>query len=265
MKRTLNRELGLGSSDSQPVVTNNGTVSVSTVLNVIDGTDALEGRLLIMTTNCPGKLHSALLRAGQCDQKFKIDFATKVTAPLTSKRIFGLDKKSVYKPATIDRFAAAFATQFPSRNKISTAEFSKYLDHYRGRPEQAIEEFADWLNLGDDKFSYRLSEQDIDNAEGDLNIPEDFDRNLLEVGPHDLVDNDTAATTATIAPLVDVARSSWNPLRWGHKSAGKPSESLNAEGESQDQSSWLNVHPDLETLEDEFVESYQHFLPPDAP
>lgn len=142
---------------------------------------------------------------------------------------------------------------------------SKYLGHYRGRLEQAIDEFADWLNLGDDKFSYRLSEQDIDNAEGGFNIPEEFDRTLLEVGPDDLVDNDTAATTATIAPFVDVASSSWNSLRWGHMSAGKPSESLDAEGESQDQLSWLNGHPKLETLEDEFVNGYQHFLPPGAP
>ncbi|KAF1919368.1 hypothetical protein BDU57DRAFT_512427 [Ampelomyces quisqualis] len=265
LKHTVNQELGLDIHDSQPPVSsNNGTVSLSNLLNVIDGADAAEGRLLIMTTNCPEKLDPALLRAGRCDEKFKIDFATKVTAPLTFKRIFGLDKKTVYKPATIDRFAAAFAAQFPSRSRVSTAELSKYLGHYRGRPEQAIEEFADWLNRGDDKFSYRLSDQDLDNAKSGFNVPEEFDRTLLRVGPGDLVDDDTKAPRATIIPPVGNTQSAWNLLWWGRKSASMPSEALDLEGESSNQSSWLDGYPELGTLEQQFADGFP--LPqPDAP
>jgi chaperone BCS1 len=121
----------------------NKKVSLSGLLNVIDGADAAEGRLLIITTNCPEKLDPALLRAGRCDEKFKIDFATKVTSALTFKRIFGVEKDPKHKPATIDRFAKAFSAQFPSRSKISTAELAKYCGQYRSRPEKAVDHFPE--------------------------------------------------------------------------------------------------------------------------
>jgi len=166
-----------------------------------------------MTTNCPEVLDDALLRAGRVDEKFKIDYATKVTAELTFKRIFGLDKRNKFKPETIDRFAKAFATQFPSRSTICTAELAKYCGMYRSRPEKAIEEFADWLKLGNDKFAYRREDLASSAAEGDFNVPEPFDPALLEVGPADLVESDTADTAAPLA-TIEALRSKWNPISW---------------------------------------------------
>ncbi|KAF2821835.1 hypothetical protein CC86DRAFT_386201 [Ophiobolus disseminans] len=207
-----------GQTKPGPVVSSppnpNKKVTLSGLLNVIDGADAAEGRLLLMTTNCPEVLDDALLRAGRVDEKFKIDFATKVTAELTFKRIFGLDKRNRFRPATIDRFAQAFAAQFPSRSRICTAELAKYCGQYRSRPEKAIEEFADWLKLGNDMFAYRR--EDLVSSAGDdgFNVPEAFDPALLAVGPEDLVDPDTLAPTAAPLPLVKDLRFKWNPARW---------------------------------------------------
>src|SRR4051794_31141594 len=66
-------------------------VTLSGLLNVIDGTTAAEGRLLIMTTNHLEQLDKALLRKGRVDRQFEIGYATKITAELMFNRIFGQD------------------------------------------------------------------------------------------------------------------------------------------------------------------------------
>jgi len=166
-----------------------------------------------MTTNCPEKLDEALLRAGRCDEKFKIDFATKVTAELTFKRIFGLDKQNIYSPEAIDRFASAFAAQFPARSKICTAELAKHCGQYRARPLAAIEQFTDWLKLGDDKFAYRREDLESVAGEGDFNVPRTFDPTLVQVRPEDIADT-ALPTVADLLPTIKVLPSKWNPICW---------------------------------------------------
>jgi ATP-dependent 26S proteasome regulatory subunit len=85
-------------------------VTLSGLLNVIDGADAAEGRLLIMTTNYPGKLDKALIHPGQCDRKYHLRYASKITSRMTFMRIFGLDTASKFSLGCIDRLADAFAT-----------------------------------------------------------------------------------------------------------------------------------------------------------
>ncbi|KAK3252940.1 hypothetical protein CYMTET_37793 [Cymbomonas tetramitiformis] len=51
-------------------------VSISGLLNAIDGVAAQEGRLLFLTTNHPERISSALLRPGRVDVKVKLDRCT---------------------------------------------------------------------------------------------------------------------------------------------------------------------------------------------
>jgi chaperone BCS1 len=175
-------------------------VTLSGLLNVIDGADAAEGRLLIMTTNCPEKLDEALIRPGRCDRKFHLGYASKVTSRMTFMRIFGLDMASKYSIAYIERLADAFAAQFPARSKISTADLSMHFNLHRGRPCEAVENFADWCKLeGDDKFGYRAEAVVPDTVEDGINIPEPFDRSLLQVTPDDLADAEAIETLPVAA------------------------------------------------------------------
>lgn len=50
-------------------------LQTSDLLNILDGLVASEQRIVIMTTNHPDKLDSALLRAGRVDRRFHIGFA----------------------------------------------------------------------------------------------------------------------------------------------------------------------------------------------
>jgi chaperone BCS1 len=51
---------------------NNQGISLSGLLNAIDGVASHEGRVLVMTSNFPGKLDDALIRPGRID--IRIDF-----------------------------------------------------------------------------------------------------------------------------------------------------------------------------------------------
>ncbi len=53
-----------------------GKVSLSNLLNQLDGVNASEGRLLFMTTNRPATLDSALIRPGRVDMTLKLDNPT---------------------------------------------------------------------------------------------------------------------------------------------------------------------------------------------
>ncbi|KAL8769426.1 MAG: hypothetical protein Q9209_004654 [Squamulea sp. 1 TL-2023] len=52
-------------------------ISLSGLLNAIDGVASHEGRVLLMTTNCPEKLDEALIRPGRIDMKIAFTKATK--------------------------------------------------------------------------------------------------------------------------------------------------------------------------------------------
>ncbi|KAH7079755.1 P-loop containing nucleoside triphosphate hydrolase protein [Paraphoma chrysanthemicola] len=51
-------------------------ISLAGLLNIINGTASKEGRVLIMTTNCPENLDSALIRPGRVDLKVGFTLAT---------------------------------------------------------------------------------------------------------------------------------------------------------------------------------------------
>ena len=52
-------------------------LTLSGLLNAIDGITATEGRIMFMTTNQPDKLDDALIRPGRCDISMELDVATR--------------------------------------------------------------------------------------------------------------------------------------------------------------------------------------------
>jgi chaperone BCS1 len=156
-------------------------VTLSGLLNVIDGASAIENRLLIMTTNNPEKLDPALTRAGRCDSKFHLGYATKNSAERTFKRIFGADSRKRHQSEAIDRFAKTFKQQFPTNSQIPTCDLARYCGLYRNRPVEAIKDFAEWLIKGDEMFVHNIASQHID--EKNANVAEAFDTKLLKSAP----------------------------------------------------------------------------------
>lgn len=201
------------------------SVSLSGLLNVIDGVNAAEGRLLIMTTNHPEKLDPALYRAGRIERKFELGYASKASALLTFKRLFDNDIPKHYTSEAIDRFATAVQTQFPSYSKVTTAELGKYCGQYRGRPDKAVEEFADWLKRGADKFTLAVDYTSPFQDDGNYNIPEPFDRTLLTVLPSDLVEAQSASVEDSAVATSDTQSAVSH--RWWSSIIRTPDDSVN--------------------------------------
>ncbi|KAF2498081.1 P-loop containing nucleoside triphosphate hydrolase protein, partial [Lophium mytilinum] len=88
-------------------------VSLSGLLNAIDGPTSKEGRLLIMTTNAPRSLDPALYRAGRIDKKIYLGYSTKRTGAITFRRIFANDPCNKYSMDEITDFARRFGAKVP--------------------------------------------------------------------------------------------------------------------------------------------------------
>ena len=88
-----------------------GNVSLSGLLNVLDGIETGGGRLLVMTTNHKSKLDPALVRPGRCDVHLEVGYCTFDHAEfLTNLYLGGAAKLSLDRDALEAGFATANVT-----------------------------------------------------------------------------------------------------------------------------------------------------------
>jgi len=71
-----------------PPTNNSGRISLSALLNILDGVASQEGRVLIMTTNHIEKLDEALIRPGRVDMTVKFDLANTTMITTIFRSIF---------------------------------------------------------------------------------------------------------------------------------------------------------------------------------
>jgi chaperone BCS1 len=168
-----NRSGDAETEDSRQTVTNSpsqgskfvgGKVSLSTLLNVIDGVASKEDRVLIMTTNHITRLDEALIRPGRVDKKVELGLADKnMTADLfclvfkpvagdvvppegaQSDVLVGEDGKVPEAARSqreeverVERSAEEFAAKVPEL-EFSLAKIFSFLLEHRKSPEEAID------------------------------------------------------------------------------------------------------------------------------
>ncbi|KAI4635207.1 uncharacterized protein J4E87_000157 [Alternaria ethzedia] len=157
-----------------------GSISLSGLLNCIDGAASHEGHVLIMTTNTPEKLDDALTRPGRVDMQIGFTLATRDQIRDTYMRMFSNDnptpnvtqapkvttkshiptqgakkdrlgdivipKKSiaaVVEPDKLAEMAQQFADALPEK-VFSPAEVQGYLLMHKMDPGKAIEQVGKW-------------------------------------------------------------------------------------------------------------------------
>jgi ATP-dependent 26S proteasome regulatory subunit len=134
------------------------TVTLSGLLNVIDGLFSSHGRILIMTTNHPEVLDSALIRPGRIDCKFLFD---------------NCDVEQIGK-----LFEMFFNQELSETNKIQLERLNTYSNYspahitsiflrYRNNPEIVL----DHLDDQDEKFEEVQKPNRIIDCDGDINVP----------------------------------------------------------------------------------------------
>ncbi|KKY36754.1 putative mitochondrial chaperone bcs1 [Diaporthe ampelina] len=151
---------------------NNGRLSLSGLLNILDGVASQEGRVLIMTTNHVDKLDKALIRPGRVDMIVKFDLADTgmissifraIFAPLEGdnkplaaeaeaardpeeiKRCVEADKARRDEiTAEIEKLAEDFAARIPA-HEFSPAELQGYLMKNKRDAKGAVRGAEAWV------------------------------------------------------------------------------------------------------------------------
>ena len=153
-------------------------VTLSGLLNALDGIGAHEGRILFATTNDYKALDPALCRPGRMDVHIEFKLASKYQAPALYKSFFVPDKSdangtgntlpghsdssektpllqpSLEHPSRpsahglsrheVDTLAARFSDAIPER-ELSMASLQGYLMMYKSRPREAVAEAQQWV------------------------------------------------------------------------------------------------------------------------
>jgi mitochondrial chaperone BCS1 len=140
-------------------------VSLSGLLNAIDGVAAPEGHILVMTTNKPQDLDDALIRAGRVSVRVKFDNASHAQAKEIFRRMYidlpaatsaasgaaesaltGADDTiKEEKPTTdVEALADAFADNLPEF-EFSPADLQDYLLIHKKDPNAAMKGLDTWI------------------------------------------------------------------------------------------------------------------------
>ncbi|KAK4149897.1 putative mitochondrial chaperone BCS1-A [Chaetomidium leptoderma] len=128
-----------------------GKLSLSELLNALDGASSHEGRLLMMTTNHLDHLDRALIRAGRVDKKVEFPNADKDVIFRLFCMIFKqsegdiLDPKQPAEDETVEQYAHEFARKIPER-EFSPAEIQSFLVEHRGSARVAVENVQEWID-----------------------------------------------------------------------------------------------------------------------
>ena len=128
-------------------------VSLSGLLNAIDGVASQEGRVLILTTNCPDKLDPALTRPGRIDMKVMFPLADCKQIRELFVRMYqktrdghaGSPRKTTEKNVQ-ERELEEIADEFSSRlkdQKLSPAQVQGFLLKRKNDPRRALKEVAE--------------------------------------------------------------------------------------------------------------------------
>ncbi|PVH92388.1 putative mitochondrial chaperone bcs1 [Periconia macrospinosa] len=161
-----------GSADASPSAGQNGPgdkkVSLSTLLNVLDGLASSEGRLLIMTTNHIERLDPALIRPGRVDMKLELYLANEdminqlfyfVYNTPPKSNIRGESERNVYQAGEEQAgedckllpLAQEFVAKVP-KLEFSPAEILSFLLANKHSPHHAIANVAAWMEkLGEER------------------------------------------------------------------------------------------------------------------
>ena len=153
---------GKRASANQDLHPSASRISLSGLLNIIDGIASQEGRILIMTTNFIENLDSALLRPGRVDLRIEFDLATREQVHDIFLQIFSLDEvvghnigndqlaegcagtNNKTNTDKIEELARAFAAGVPERT-FSLAEIQGFLMNWKKRPADAVDKTKDWV------------------------------------------------------------------------------------------------------------------------
>ncbi|KAF7552592.1 hypothetical protein G7Z17_g4201 [Cylindrodendrum hubeiense] len=134
------------SSDSGSEGNHVQNCTLSGLLNVLDGVGSQEGRIVIMTTNHPEQLDSALIRPGRVDMKVYLGNISQKSAEEMFIRMFSPDLgcTSRLDMEQIQELAVQFASNVPE-DTFTPSLLQGFFQHHLESPENAASNIAAWV------------------------------------------------------------------------------------------------------------------------
>lgn len=126
--------------DIDRAFSNECNVTMSGLLNALDGVGAQEGRLVFMTTNHVERLDPALIRPGRADVKVEVGLLDHDQA----RRMF----VKFYPDAPVS-LQEAFASQLPPHT-LSAAQIQSHLFFHRDDPQEAVDRLPAFISTSRD-------------------------------------------------------------------------------------------------------------------
>ncbi|KAK1690428.1 mitochondrial chaperone bcs1 [Colletotrichum godetiae] len=145
-------DLDSGSDVSRRSPKSHGSVSLSGLLNVLDGVASQDGRVLIMTTNHIEHLDDALIRSGRVDKKIEFQLADAVVARKLFCHVFEqsieellISEKRESNNQEVRQLAVQFASLIPEL-EFSPADILSFLLANRDSPSGVLAEVEEWVS-----------------------------------------------------------------------------------------------------------------------
>ncbi|KDQ59685.1 hypothetical protein JAAARDRAFT_126837 [Jaapia argillacea MUCL 33604] len=152
-------------NDGRPAISGSdgsgSKVTLSSLLNVLDGVNSENGRIFFATTNHPERLDPALLRPGRIDMKIEYKLATKEQACSLFQRFFAGkqvledgDNEKQSSPKDNEERVLELAQSFADGiedGEFSTAELQGYLLGLKRDPVAAASGVRAWVELRRDE------------------------------------------------------------------------------------------------------------------
>ncbi|KAH9204855.1 P-loop containing nucleoside triphosphate hydrolase protein, partial [Leptodontidium sp. 2 PMI_412] len=117
-------------------------ISLSTLLNILDGSLAHCGSITCATTNFPDRLDAALVRTGRVDYKVPFTIANRAVVAGVFSSMFTFPKDN--SPIDIEDLAKQFAAKIPEF-MFTAAEVQGYLLGHKYDPMRAVNMAEDWV------------------------------------------------------------------------------------------------------------------------
>ncbi|KAF9040001.1 P-loop containing nucleoside triphosphate hydrolase protein [Panaeolus papilionaceus] len=161
------------------------SVTLSGLLNALDGIGSDEGRIFFATTNHIEELDPALIRPGRIDVKIEYHLANEIQARnlfmrFYSKTRFGKELKPEFGVDKVEDLANTFVSSIPDHT-FSVAELQGFLLNFKDSPKGALEAIQDWIN--EEKARKKTSETLNERTQ-------DLEKEKVQSGGQEAVVND---------------------------------------------------------------------------
>lgn len=141
-------------SDSRDRDSQNTGLTLSGLLNAIDGVTSQKGRILFVTTNKESTLDPALTRAGRLDVHIEFFHAKREHAAQLFRRFYSMPSSAKSKEAggcassldsvEVDALAERFAEAVPD-GVLAMAQLQNYLMSHKHQPQKACDGVREWV------------------------------------------------------------------------------------------------------------------------